>query len=282
MDRAPDCIVSGFDNWQASLALGYARTNMGTVPVRRMHHGPLRVQKHLYPEGPEVCQHIIVHPPGGIAGGDQLKIDVALERDAHALITSPGAAKWYRGFGRAAQQDLTTRLEQGAILEWLPQETILFNGADVTIANRFDLAADARLLAMEVVSLGRRACGEQFQEGCWRQKTEIRRAGRLLWHEQIALPGGSPLLDSPIGMAGFPVTGNLIWVGPALPQEITDACRVLDVEGRLAITQLPDIWVARYLGPGTEAAHAALRAVWALVRSVALGRAAVAPRIWAT
>ncbi len=282
MDRAPDCIVNGFDNWHASLELAYARTAAGTVPVRRMHHGPLRVQKHLYPEGADVCQHIIVHPPGGIAGGDELKINVALEHDAHALITSPGAAKWYRGFGRGAWQDLTVNLAQGATLEWLPQETILFNGAEVEITNRFDLAADSRLLAMEVVCLGRRAASECFAEGCWRQQTEIRRAGKLLWHEQIVLSSGSPLLDSPIGMAGFPVTGSLIWAGSALPQEITDACRELVIEGRLAVTQLPDIWVARYLGPGTEAAHAALRAVWALVRPAALGRVAVAPRIWAT
>lgn len=282
MDRAPIPVTQGFDNWHASLDLAYARTAAGTVPVRRLHCGPLRVQKHLYPEGTDVCQHIIVHPPGGIAGGDELKINVALEHAAHALITSPGAAKWYRGFGRSARQDLTVQLAQGATLEWLPQETILFNGADVSIANQFDLASDARLLVMEVMCLGRRASSECFAEGCWRQKTEICRAGKLLWHEQIVLPGGSTLLDSPIGLGGDPVCGSLLWAGPALPQEVTDACRALQVEGRLAITQLPDIWVARYLGPGTEAAHAALRAVWALVRPVALGRAAVAPRIWAT
>ncbi|MDR3412722.1 MAG: urease accessory protein UreD [Formivibrio sp.] len=282
MDLASGASAGGFDNWQARLDLAYARTAQGTVPIRRVHQGPLRVQKHLYPEGTDVCQHIIVHPPGGIAGGDSLQIDVALGNAAHALITSPGAAKWYRGFGRSAQQTLSVHLDQGAILEWLPQETILFNGAEVAISNRFELAADARLLTMEVVCLGRRACAELFLEGIWRQKTEIRRDGKLLWHEQIVLPGSSPLLDSPIGLGGDPVAGNLIWAGPALPQEITDACRRLEVEGRLAVTQLPHLWVARYLGPGSEAAHTALRAVWALVRPAALGRTAMAPRIWAT
>lgn len=282
MDRAPDCIVNGFDNWQASLSLGYARSDIGTIPVRRMHHGPLRVQKHLYPEGPEVCLHIIVHPPGGIAGGDELQIDLDLAAGAHTLITSPGAAKWYRSFGRTARQTLQAQLASGAVLEWLPQETMLFNGADVTIHNRFDLADDARLLAVDVVCLGRRASDERFTEGLWRQKTEIRREGKLLWHEQTVLAGGSPLLDSAVGMAGEPVTGSLIWAGPPLPQEITDACRALRVEGRLAVTQLPDVWVVRYLGPGSEAAQTALRQVWALVRPAALGREAVAPRIWAT
>ncbi len=282
MDRALIQPFSGFDNWQACLDLGYARSSAGTIPVRRTHSGPLRVQKHLYPEGPEVCQHIIVHPPGGIAGGDELQIHIDLAAAAQVLLTSPGAAKWYRSFGRQAKQTLRAHVADHAVLEWLPQPTLLANGADVAIHNRFDLAANAGLLALDVACLGRSAAGEKFTEGCWRQKTEIRRDGRLIWHEQVVLQGRSGLLDSPIGLAGFPVTGSLIWAGPALPQAVTDACRELQIEGRLAITQLSDIWVARYLGPGTEAALSALRTVWTLIRPVAIGREAVAPRIWAT
>src|SRR5690606_12887721 len=81
----------------------------------------LRVQKHLYAEGPEVCQHIIVHPPGGIAGGDRLDIDVAVGAGAWAQLTSPGAAKWYRAAAPAFQQ-LRLRVEAGATLEWLPRK----------------------------------------------------------------------------------------------------------------------------------------------------------------
>lgn len=281
MDRAPIKVVSGFDHWQASLDLAYARINDGTIPVRRAHSGPLRVQKHLYDEGREVCQHIIVHPPGGIAGGDELRIGVEVREGAHALITSPGAAKWYRSFGRTARQNLDVRVS-GGVLEWLPQETMLFNGAEVAIENRFELDADARLIALDVVSLGRHAAGEKFSAGLWRQKNEIRRDGRLIWHEQIALPGGSDLLDAAVGMGGDPVLGSLIWAGPALPAEITNACRELNLPGRLAVTQLPDIWVARYLGAGVEEAQTVLRKIWSLIRPTALGREAVAPRIWAT
>lgn len=282
MDRAPTPITQGFDNWHASIDLAYARTAQGTVPVRRLHSGPLRVQKHLYPEGNAVCQHIIVHPPGGIAGGDQLNIRIEVQEHAHALLTSPGAAKWYRSYGRRAEQHVQAEVAAGGVLEWLPQETMLFNGADIAVHNQFNLASDAALMWIEVTCLGRSASGERFVEGNWRQKNTIRRDGKLIWHEQINLPAASPLLNSPIGLAGMPVTASLIWAGAALPAEVTEACRQLQIDGRLAITQLPDVWVARYIGNGAEAAQHALRAAWALIRPAALGRSAQAPRIWAT
>ena len=110
-------------SWHAELELGYARFGDTTRPVMRRHLGPLRVQKHLYAEGPEVCQHIIVHPPGGIAGGDRLDISAHVGAGAWAQLTSPGAAKWYRASG-PAYQTLDLTVEAGATLEWLPQETI--------------------------------------------------------------------------------------------------------------------------------------------------------------
>lgn len=272
----------GFDRWQASLHLAYARQGEATVPVRREHSGPLRVQKHLYPEGPAVCQHIIVHPPGGIAGGDALHIDVAVDKGAHSLLTSPGAAKWYHANGREASQTLRMRVAAGGTLEWLPQETILFDGARVHIDNRFDLAGDARLLLLDVLCLGRSAAGETFEQGRWRQRGEIRRDGRLLWQETVNVPGGDRMLISQLGLHGAPVLGTLLWVGPPLPDDLLKACRALPVTGRLGISQLPQVLAARYIGPSTEAALAALRGVWALIRPWTLGRDACPPRIWRT
>ncbi|WP_175573293.1 urease accessory protein UreD, partial [Pseudomonas aeruginosa] len=96
--------------WHAQLELAYARAGDATRPVTRRHAGPLRVQKHLYAEGPEVCQHILVHPPGGIAGGDSLAFDVRLGERAWAQLTSPGAAKWYRA-ACPSRQTLEIHLE---------------------------------------------------------------------------------------------------------------------------------------------------------------------------
>ena len=115
-------------SWYAELELAYARFGESSRPVLRRHLGPLRVQKHLYAEGPEVCQHIIVHPPGGIAGGDRLAIRARVEDGAWAQLTSPGAAKWYRANG-PAYQTLELHVSPGATLEWLPQETIVFSAA---------------------------------------------------------------------------------------------------------------------------------------------------------
>lgn len=131
-------------SWHAELELGYARNGDTTRPVMRRHKGPLRVQKHLYAEGPEVCQHIIVHPPGGIAGGDRLDISANVATGAWAQLTSPGAAKWYRAAGPAFQQ-LNLRVEAGATLEWLPQETIVYSAAQAELSTSIELEGDARL-----------------------------------------------------------------------------------------------------------------------------------------
>ena len=151
-------------SWHAELELGYARVGDSTRPIQRRHKGPLRVQKHLYAEGPEVCQHIIVHPPGGIASGDRLDISASVGRDAWAQITSPGAAKWYRAAAPAYQQ-LEVRVAAGATLEWLPQETIIFSAAQAELSTAIDLEGDARLFYWDVVALGRPASGERFDLG---------------------------------------------------------------------------------------------------------------------
>ena len=154
-------------SWHAELELAYGRFADCTRPVLRRHQGPLRVQKHLYAEGPQVCQHIIVHPPGGIAGGDQLNISASVGEQAWAQLTSPGAAKWYRANGPAYQQ-LTLQVAAGATLEWLPQESIVYCGAQAQLETRIELQGDARLCYWDMVALGRPASGERFDSGEFR------------------------------------------------------------------------------------------------------------------
>ncbi|MDN0074361.1 urease accessory protein UreD [Crenobacter sp. SG2303] len=279
----PTAATGLLPGWSARLELAYARHGERTIPVHRRHFGPLRVQKHFHPEpSGGVCHQIIVHPPGGIAGGDALAFAIALEPGAHALLTSPGAAKWYRAHGRAASQTLNARLAEGAVLEWLPQETILFDGSDTSLHNHFELAGDARLVYSDVVCLGRPAAGERFATGQWRQDSRIVRDGRLIWAEPLRLAGSDPLLTSRIGLAGHSVVGTLLFAGPKLPAELTALCRELVADGLLAISQLPELWVARFLGDSAEAAHSAFRQLWRLIRPEAVGLDAVAPRIWNT
>lgn len=268
--------------WSARLELAYGLRGEATIPTLRRHFGPLRVQKSFYPEGEGCCHQIVVHPPGGIAGGDHLSVSVDVGDGAHALLTSPGAAKWYRSYGRTAYQTLRFKVGQGATLEWLPLETILFDGSAPSLTAEIDLAADARLIYSDVICLGRPAAGERFTEGHWRQRTRLTRAGRLVWSEPVDLAGSDALLDSQVGLAGHSVVGTFVWAGPALPGELHRACRDVAALGMGAVSQLPDVWVARFIGDSAEAAHAYFRELWRLIRPHALGREAVAPRIWNT
>ncbi|WQG59080.1 urease accessory protein UreD [Pseudomonas sp. RTB3] len=267
-------------SWHAELELGYGRFGDSTRPVMRRHQGPLRVQKHLYAEGPQVCQHIIVHPPGGIAGGDRLDICATVGKNAWAQLTSPGAAKWYRAASPAYQQ-LELRVEAGATLEWLPQETIVFSAAQAELTTHIELQGDARLCYWDMVALGRPASGERFDLGHFQSQLDIRRDGQWLWHERQRIIGGDGLLDSPIGLDGKPVFATLLMTGEA-SSELLETCRNLQNPVRGNLTQLPGLLVARCLADEALHARAWLIELWTLLRPALLGREAVAPRIWST
>ena len=267
-------------SWHAELELGYGRFGDCTRPTLRRHLGPLRVQKHLYAEGPEVCQHIIVHPPGGIAGGDQLNINVRVGPDAWAQLTSPGAAKWYRAAG-PAYQAIELSVAAGATLEWLPQETIVFSAAQAELSTRIELEGDARLFYWDMVALGRLASGERFEQGHFQSHLDIRRDGQLLWHERQRIVGNDGLLDSPIGLDGNPVFATLLVTGD-ISAELLETCRNLPNPVRGDLTQLPGLLVARCLASEALEARGWMIDLWRLLRPVLLGREALAPRIWST
>lgn len=271
--------------WQARLSLGFERRDAATLLTRREHHGPLRVQKALYPEGEAVCHAIVLHPPSGIAGGDQLDITVDVGEHAHALLTTPGAGKWYRSSGATAAQRLNFSVAKGAALEWLPQESIVFSGARADMHSRISLAADARFLGWEVLCLGRRASGERFDIGDLRLETRLERAGRPIWLERGGVAGGSDLLRSPAGLAGFSVSGTLLATGPGLDAGLLAACRAIapaETGARSGLTLLPELMVARYLGHDSEAARHWFAALWQVLRPAVMGREARTPRIWNT
>lgn len=267
-------------NWQAELELAYGHDGAATRPTLRRHKGPLRVQKHLYAEGPEVCQHIIVHPPGGIAGGDRLDISATVGHNAWAQLTSPGAAKWYRAAGPAYQR-LRLRVEAGATLEWLPQETIVYSAAQAELTTEIDLEGDAKLLYWDIIALGRPASGERFDAGHFQAQLNIRRDGHLLWHERQRVAGADGLLDSPIGLDGHPVFATLLITGE-VDGELLGRCRELHSQVRGDLTQLPGLLVARCLASEALHARAWLIDLWRLLRPALLGRTAVPPRIWST
>lgn len=267
--------------WQASLSLGFGADDAATRMVERIHSGPLRVQKPLYPEGPQVCHAIVVHPPGGVVGGDELSIRIDTGAGAAALIATPGAAKWYKANGRVSRQSVELKVGAGASLEWLPQETIFFDAAHVKLDHQVVLAEDATYIGCEILCFGRTASGERFKSGQIEQRTAIRRGGRLIWFEQGTLTAGTPAMTSPLGLAGKTVCATLIAVGKTFPPSVLANLREAGNE-HTGLTQMKSVLVARYLGDSSETARKWMMHVWRQLRPALIGREAVVPRIWNT
>ena len=269
--------------WRARLALHFARVGERTLLARREHEGPLVVQKPLYPEGDGVCQCVVVHPPGGIAGGDVLELDVEADAGTHVQLTTPGATKWYGSSGERATQELSFRVARGAVLEWIPQGAIVFDGAIAAQEFQVALDGDAAFIGWDTTCLGRTASSERFERGEWRQRLDIRRDNALIWSERMVLHANSPLLSSPVGLNGAPVFGTFVAMSAKLDDSLLSPCREhTPAQGDGAVTRLPGALVARYRGRSGEAAQAYFAALWSTVRPHIAGRAAVAPRIWRT
>ena len=279
----PPATLDGEGGWRARLALGFTAEDGPTRLTRRSHEGPLVVQRPLYPEGERVCQCIVVHPPGGIAGGDRLALSVDVGPRAHAQLTTPGAAKWYRSGGKPSRQQINFRVADGAVLEWLPQGAIVFDDADAATTARIELEGSGAYVGWDVVCLGRTASAERFRTGRWRQRVDIVRDGALVWSERLSLRGDSRLLISPAGLNGAPVFGTFVVMAATIDDQLLAACRgVAPARGDGAVTRLPGALVARYRGDASEAAHEYFSALWTTLRPHAAGRPAVRPRIWRT
>lgn len=271
----------------ARLSLGFADDGGITRMLERSHFGPLRVQKPLYPEGGHVCHAIIVHPPGGAVGGDELEIRARVGEGASAFITTPGAAKWYKANGRISRQSVHLDVEADATLEWLPQETIFYDTAQVRLDNTIVLGTDATYIGCEILCFGRTASGESFASGRIEQRTSIRRDSKLLWFEQGALSAGRAAMSSPFGLAGKTVHATLIGVGKVLPASslgtIREAGAAMENLGdAFGVTQMKAVVVARYLGDSSETAKRLMMEVWRQLRPALLQRDGVVPRIWHT
>ena len=271
-------------HWEARLALEYERRAERTVLARRSHSGPLRVQRDLYPEGEGTCHTIVVHPPGGIAGGDTLAVSAKLGERCAALLTTPGAGKWYRTQAASARQTLDFDVSAGGSLEWLPQETILFDGAVAQMKTTVRLGGDGVYTGWEILCFGRAASGQKFVSGLLTQQTEIFAGGARLWAERVRVEGDDPLFASPVGLAGRGVCATLLAAGRDIPNDVLAACRDVPAgESALSgVTRLPRLLIARWLGDSGEDARRHFAAIWGVLRPLMKQSAAVEPRIWST
>jgi urease accessory protein len=272
--------------WHGHLQLHYRRDGERTVAHDR-HHGPLRVLKPLHPEGPAVCHHVLVHPPGGIVGGDRLDVDLHVGDGAHALVTTPGANRFYRSAGETAVQQVQARVASGGRLEWLPLETIAYSGCRAENRLVFDLADGAETIGWDLLALGLPAAGEAFERGHVLQHVEV--GGRWLDRGRIAA-NDHRLLDGPLGFAGRRVLATL-WFAAGSPIEgarreaLLEAAHSGETPAALpqgATAPNDHVVVLRLLAPRVEPALERLHEVWGAWRQVVWQREAQGPRVWRT
>ena len=274
--------------WQAHLALNYRREGERTV-VHDRHSGPLRILQSLYPEGSGICHNVVVHPPAGIAGGDVLQTDIHLAAHSHALITTPGATRFYKSLGPTAEQNLSAKLEPGARLEWLPMETLCYPRALAENTLRFELAPGSEMMGWDVLGLGLPVRSEAFDQGRFTQHIEI----PGVWLERGTVDGSDTrLLHSPLGWAGRSVLG-MIWFAAGLPlaperrESLLGAARTqaaahpLNAEAGASSVH-EQVTVLRVLGHRVEPVMGLLQAIWGSWRQLAWRLDSQPPRVWGT
>ena len=270
--------------WHGSLQLVYGNHQGSTQLTHAQVKAPLKVQRPFYPEGQAICHSVVLHTAGGIVGGDRLSQNIHLKANAHALITNAAASKVYRSNGQQARQTIEIQVDADACLEWLPQETIVFNGAVYRQDLRVELAQNASWLGWEIARFGRSARGEKFLEGEWRSHTEVWQQGRPLWIDRQWLPGKEEIFNSPHGLAGKPVVASLAWVGQAVSPEIIEKARILwnsqNRQGEAGVTQLISGILCRYRGSSTAEVRNWFTDIWHLLRLSFLGRPSCLPRVW--
>jgi urease accessory protein len=266
--------------WRAGLELGFSRRDGRSVLASRRQHGPLTVQRAFYPEGDGCCHLYLLHPPGGLVGGDVLEISAACRDKAHALLTTPAAGKFYRSAGAWAEQRQTLRIEESAAQEWLPQETIFFDGCRARVQTRVELGQNSRFIGWEINCFGRPASGEGFSSGECRLEWELWRGNQPLFIERSRI--NQEIQAAPWGLRGHAAAGLLLAypVTPALRDALREA---LATQAELwAVTLQQEVLVVRCLAKQAEAIKQVFYRAWETARPVVTGNAAHRPRIWKT
>ena len=273
--------TNDLSGWLACLELEFSFRHRQTTLTRNRHTGPLRIQRPFYPEK-KACHAYILHPPGGIAGGDRLEIQAVVKTDAAALMTTPGATKFYRSDGRKAHQTQSFHVEKNGNLEWFPQESIFFPGAKAEVLTRIELDKEAGFIGWDIYCLGLPVCNHNFNSGFLKISLEINRDGCPLYLDRLRITNKSDM-GRISSLRGFSVCGSFTAVGAT--KDMMDPLRqIISVNsGAYAgVTLMDDLLVARYLGDSSAEAKHLFWSLWKWLRPRLLGREVCTPRIWST
>lgn len=274
-------------SWHAQLDLNY-RLDAGRSVARHLHKGPLRILQSLYPEGDAICHNVLVHPPGGLVGGDTLDTTVQVEPGAHGLITTPGATRFYRSAGALALQNTQIQIAAGGRLEWLPTEAICYHQCYAENRVRFQLEPGAELIGWDVTAFGLPQAMQPFAQGQFVQHLEL----PGVWLERGRIDArDSRLLDSPLGLAGHKCMASIFFLAGSklvnhrrstaldVARQVIDGHCLQHTAGATS----PDgqVVVVRVLAPLVEPAMDLVQQVWAAWRAHFWNLSAQKPRIWA-
>ncbi|MEO1428730.1 MAG: urease accessory protein UreD [Cyanobacteria bacterium J06633_8] len=272
-------------SWHGKLNLVYNHSQNKTALIQSKNQAPLKIQRPFYPEGQSVCHSVILHTAGGIVGGDRLSSDFHLQPHSKALITTAAANKIYRSNGLQARQNIKIKIDNSACLEWLPQETIVFNSANFRQDMKIELADNANFIGWEITRFGRTARKEKFIAGEWRSNTEIWQNNKPLWIDRQYLPGSQEICHSPHALAGKPIVGTLVYIGKPVSREIVEQTRNLSPSlplppSSFGVTRIENGLLCRYRGDSTAEVRNWFISVWQLLRMSFLNRSSCLPRVW--
>lgn len=305
---APRSLTDSNSSWHAFLRLKVEKRGLRSALTAIKHCGPLYVQKPFFPEGEDLAHIYVLHPPGGLVSGDALHIEADLCAKTRALLTSPGAGRAYRSRadGQLQKQSVLLRVAPGASIEWLPQENIIYPGAQTAFDTTIQLSPESHLIAWDITSLGLPARKERFDHGRLTQTFSIWQNQQPQFFERFILNDTNRhLLHATAGLQGFPVQGLFV-AGPfsdtntlldvvtqsrALLSHYEPDSPVFDTKIhdasdqhylRSGITSVGHFFVMRSLSTDTLLIKNLFLKIWQLVRPALLQRPACPPRIWAT
>lgn len=272
-------------SWEAHLDLGLIHKNNKTVLNKRRHIGPLTLQRPFYPEQDGTCHLYVLHPPGGIAGGDSLNLNLVCNQDTSTLVTTPGANKFYQSSSLAAWQNQKLYVKENANLEWLPQETILFDGSNVDSITKIELKSSSRFIGWEIVSFGRPACAEKFSRGTFKQSYEIWYDNQPIFIDKVIIKDRAEVFSSLWGLQSKPVMGLMTVVNQdtdLLNEAKISIQNQTNQHSCLSVTVMNNILVCRCLDDNSMSIRDQFIEIWKLIRPIVMNKHPCEPRIWAT
>lgn len=276
-----NAVISGNSNWEALLDLKFRWSEDKTrlVPVRR--YGPLSVQRPFYPEQ-QVCHTYLLHPPGGVVGGDRLDLKIHCEPHVSALVTTPGATKFYHSAQHSARVNQKLRLDASSSLEFLPQENIYFPGALVNAHTEVLVDEDSSLLLWEKHCFGRPVNGESFDKGRLKTRLDIIQHQQLVFSETQRIDHDE--IKRASGLRNNPVMGTLAILSARLDKSLIETCRQVKYsDGIAGITQpIESLLLVRYMGSSTRVLNSYFVELWEQIRVGVMHRSPCHPRIWNT